>query len=220
MEPRDRQRAERLRATLERGAHDPVAFRAALLAVPTLDRDAWLDVVLGLGELPDDGPALPRDGVAYLPCPVDDVLRVVEQARVGAEDVFVDVGAGVGRATALVQLLTGAATVGLEVQPELVAAAREHAARLRLGRTEFLEGDAAALVGGLQRGTVFFLYCPFSGERLERLLDALEAHARARPFRVACVDLPLPARPWLRRVGVPREGLEVFLASGGGGRDG
>src|SRR4029078_9775031 len=102
---------------LERGQHDPSMFRAALLRVPPTERDAWLDLVLRLGELPDDGPALPRDCVPYLPCPVDALLRIVDQAPVRASDVFVDVGSGLGRAAALVHLLTGAATIGLEIQP-------------------------------------------------------------------------------------------------------
>lgn len=213
MEPHHRHAADALRASLERGEHDREAFRATLLAVPPLDRDAWLDVVLGLGELPDDGPALPRDGVAYLPCPVDDLLRVVDHTPVREGDVFVDVGAGVGRATALVHLLTGASTVGLEVQPHLVAAARAHAARLHLARMRFLEGDAAALTASLDGGSVFFLYCPFSGERLATLLDALEPRARAQAFSVCCVDLPLPARPWLVLTASPRDGLDVYRSS-------
>ena len=53
----------------------------------------------------------------YLPCPVDTLLRVIEHAPLGAADVFVDVGSGLGRAAALVHLLTGARAVGLEVQP-------------------------------------------------------------------------------------------------------
>jgi hypothetical protein len=46
-------------------------------------------------------------------------------------------------------------------------------------------------------GSVFFLYCPFSGERLIRVLADLECIARTRMLRIGCVDLPLPARPWL-----------------------
>ena len=42
-----------------------------------------------------------------------------------ASDVFVDVGSGLGRAAALVHLMTGARAIGLEVQPALVAAARD-----------------------------------------------------------------------------------------------
>jgi hypothetical protein len=176
---------------------DPSSFRTALLAVPSPDRDAWCDRVLGLDGIPDDGPELPRGGVPYLPCPVDALLRVVEHAAVAASDVFVDVGAGIGRATALVHLLTGARTIGLEIQPGLVLAARELAARMDLSRCTVVEGDAPELGDAIATGTVFLLYCPFGGARLGRMLDALETIARRRTIRVACVDLPLPACPWL-----------------------
>lgn len=199
-----------MRARLEGGAPDAASLRATLGAVAPLDRDAWLDLALGLGPPPDDGPELARDGVPYLPCPVDAVVRAIDDAAIGPADVLVDVGAGVGRAAALVNLLSGARVVGVEVQPALVAAARALAARLRLARVAFIEGDAAELPEPARAGSVFFLYCPFGGERLTRLLGHLEAIARARDVRVCCVDLPLPPRPWLApTLAAPRD-LQIY----------
>src|SRR5262245_51666960 len=108
MEARHLTSAEAARRSIERGLHDPSLFRAALLDVPVGDRDAWVDLVLGLGELPGDGPALPPGGVPYLPCSVDVLLRVIDEAPVRSTDVFVDVGGGPGRAITFVHLLTGA----------------------------------------------------------------------------------------------------------------
>lgn len=184
------------RGPIARGA----ALRAALAAVPPLERDPWVDRTLGLGAPPDDGPALPRGCVPYLPSPVDALLRLTEHAEVRVSDVFVDVGAGAGRAAALVHLLTGASVVGLEVQPELVTASRELAGRLGLPRVSFVEGDAPRLTAALAAGSVFFLYCPFSGERLTQLLANLEPVARTREIRVCCLDLPLPPVRWLQPV--------------------
>ena len=104
---------------ITRDLTDPSLFRAALLRVPPTERDAWLDSVLDLGDLPADGPDLPRGCVPYLPAPVDALLRVVERAPVRPSDVFVDVGSGVGRAVALVHLLTGAPAAGLEIERNL-----------------------------------------------------------------------------------------------------
>jgi predicted RNA methylase len=191
--------ARRARAAIEGRRHDAHEFRASLLSVPPDARDAWLDAVLGLDAMPDDGPELPRGCVPYCPCPVDALLRVVEHARVGAADVFVDVGSGLGRAATFVHLLTGAGAVGIEIQSQLVHAARGLAGRLGTSRVSFLEGDAARLAGRVGIGSVFFLYCPFSGSRLASVLDDLEQVARTRAIRVCCVDLPLPDRPWLTR---------------------
>ncbi len=180
------------------------------MEVPPCERDAWVDRVLGLEAVPDDGPELPLGGVPYLPCPIDALLRLVEHAGVLGSDVFVDVGAGVGRAAALVDLLTGARTIGLEIQPALVLAARDLTARLPELRVCVVEVDAARASEVLAQGSVFFLYCPFSGERLERLLDDLEPIARTRIIRIGCVDLPLPPRPWFALASPPAGDLAVY----------
>jgi SAM-dependent methyltransferase len=190
--------ADRVRSRIQRERHDPEAFRASLLSVAPEERDAWLDRVLGLRDLPDDGPDLPRGCVPYFPCSVDALLRMVEQARVGSSDVFVDVGSGLGRAAAFVHLLTGAEVVGIEVQSGFVRAARDLARSLLLSRASYFEGDAATLTGVFAAGSVFFFYCPFSGDRLVKVLADLEVVARTRPIRLCCLDLPLPPCPWLR----------------------
>jgi hypothetical protein len=69
-----------------------------------------------------------------------------------------------------------------------------------LGFPSLIHGDATKLVGSVTHGTVFFLYCPFSGERIRELLDALEPIARAKPIRLCSIDTPLPSCAWLRRV--------------------
>jgi hypothetical protein len=152
--------------------------------------------VLGLGELPDDGPELPHGGVPYLPCSVDALIEVIDSAEIGPTDVFVDLGSGIGRAMAFVHLLTGAGVIGIEIQSGLVHTARSVASVVS-SRIAHLHGDAVELTRRMMNGSVFFLYCPFSGERLAQVLIELEMIAQTRPIRVCCVDLPLPACHWL-----------------------
>lgn len=189
-----------MRSSLVRGEASPSDFRAALADVPADERDAWLDLVFDIDDLPEDDPALPRGCVPYLPCSVATVLDALREADVTGDDVFVDVGAGLGRVALLTHLVCGAGCIGLEIQPRLVKAAREHAARLNAERVRYVEGDAADLVGRAAIGTVFFLYCPFGGARLERVLDQLHDIARARQLRVCCVGMPTLDRPWLAAV--------------------
>jgi hypothetical protein len=99
----------------------------------------------------------------------------------------------------LVHLLTGASAMGIEIQPDLVLAARALARRLLVSRVSCIEGDAAELTRYLTIGSVFFLYCPFSGDRLVNVLARLEAIARTRSIRICTVDLPLPHCSWLTR---------------------
>jgi len=191
----------------------PARFRAALTQVPPSERDAWLDRVLELDGIPADGPDLPRGCVPYLPCPVDALLRMVDLAGVKASDVFVDLGSGVGRAAALVHLLTGAAAIGIEIQPALVRAARDLTTRLSALRFSPIEGDATRLAGFIGIGSIFFLYCPFSGARLENVLNDLQVIAHTRPIRVCSVDLPLPPRPWLSPVAALSGDLAVYRST-------
>jgi hypothetical protein len=197
MDPVTDSAASRADGGIDPGWREPSTFRDALLRVPPNARDAWVNRLLGFGELPDDGPALPRDCVPYLPCGVDVLLRIVERVPVGPADVFVDIGSGVGRAMTLIHLLSGAAAIGLEIQPELAVAARDLARRLAIPRVSTIEGDAAELAGFVTIGTVFFLYCPFSGNRLDKVLTGIELIARTRTIRVCCLDLPLPRCDWL-----------------------
>jgi SAM-dependent methyltransferase len=213
VEETHRESAERMRSLLPSTQVTPAAFRAALTSVPPAERDAWLDCVFELDACPEDGPELPRGCTPYLPCSVDALLRTVDHADVQASDVFVDVGSGVGRAAALVHLLTGASAIGLEIQPALVLASRDLTARLNVSRFSPIEGDATRLTGFVTIGSIFFLYCPFSGDRLEKVLDQLEIIARTRQIRVCCVDLPLPPRPWLVLTSPPSGDLAVYRST-------
>jgi len=210
VEVRDRESAELIRSQVSQRRLPRGALRAALLRVPPAARDAWLDLVFEVDGLPDDGPELPRGCVPYLPCAVEVLLRTVQAAQIDADDVFVDVGSGTGRAAAAVHLLTGAEAIGLEVQPALVESARALAARLNVERVTTILGDAAELTGSMRAGSVFFFYCPFSGERLARVFAELEAIARQRPIRVCAVDLPLPQVPWLELAAPPSGDLAVY----------
>jgi len=193
----DRETAERFRLLLEDRRSTPTLLREALARVSPRDRDAWLDLVLQLEPPPDDGAELPRGCVPYLPCPIAGLLQALDYADVQASDVFVDVGSGAGRSGALVQLLTGASVIGLEIQPQLIQASRELMRRLGLTRFVAVEHDARQLTAASSGDTVFFLYCPFGPSGLHTFLEGLEQIAQTREIRLCTVDLPLPPRPWL-----------------------
>ena len=192
---------------------EPSIFRTELARVLPRDRDAWLDQRWRLAEIPDDDPELPRGCVPYLPCPVATVLAALDAAEVTSRDVFVDIGSGAGRTVLLARLLSGATCLGLEIQPTLVAAARKSADALGLDRTEFIAGDAADALRLVAHGSVFFLYCPFGGERLERLLDDLQVVAGAHPIRICCVQMPPLVRPWLERLPSATVELEAYRST-------
>lgn len=193
----------------EQHPHAAEALRASLDALPSRDRDGWLDAVFGIDDDPPQATELPRGCVPYLPCPVDVLLRTVDRARITSRDVFVDVGSGMGRSAALVHFLTGAGAIGIEIQAELAARARTLAQGLNASRLATVVGDAAELVGFVQVGTVFFLYCPFSGARLDRVLEHLEGIAKTRVIQVCCVQMPALEHAWLELTSADAE-LSIY----------
>lgn len=169
------------------------ALLEALLAVPFIDRDAFVDVLLGIDEVPDDAKDLPSESVPYLPCGVEEILAMVREAPLTAADELVDLGSGVGRVVMLAHLLSGARARGIELQPHLVELARARSAELGLSEVSFRVGDVTQCE---LDGSVFFLYAPFSGEMLSRALARIEVVARRKRVVVCAVGFELHV-PWL-----------------------
>lgn len=203
--------ADLLRARLGPDAPPPPEqVRSALGRIPEDERDRWVDALLDIDAIAEDDPDLPRGCVPYLPCPASTVLEAVERAEVSADDVVVDVGAGVGRTLCLMHWLTGASGIGIEIQPRLIELAIQRAAWASPGRLHFIRGDAAEVIRSVTTGTVFFLYCPFGSDRLRRFLDGLEDSARARAIRVCCVDMAPLDRPWLTPVPSGTSAVDLY----------
>jgi SAM-dependent methyltransferase len=195
VDERLRSRARRAREAVAAGRLRGGAFLEALLAVRFDERDLWLDETLGLPELPADLPNLPLGTVPYLPCDVDAIVHAVREAPVTRADLFVDLGAGVGRPTLLAHLVSGVRAVGVELQPHLVAHARSAATRLGLDEVRFDVADAAA--GDIPEGSVYFIYASFNGAALARVLGALEQIAARRPIVLCAVGFEVRER-WLK----------------------
>ncbi len=195
MNARLRSSARRAREAVAAGTLRGRAFLEAFLAVRFDERDLWLDELLGLPELPADLPGLPPGTVPYLPCDVDAIVRTVREAPVTRADLFVDLGAGLGRPALLAHLLSGVRAVGVELQPHLVEHARTAAGRLRLDDVRFAVADAAA--GDIPDGTVYFIYASFNGAALARVRAALERIAARHPIVLCAVGFEL-RDSWLR----------------------
>jgi SAM-dependent methyltransferase len=181
---------ERVRAGTLRGA----ALGELIAAVPWIDRDAWVDELLAIEPHMPDVPDLPRGSVPYLPCGVDEILAMVSAVPLTPSDDLVDLGAGLGRVAILGHLLSGARALGVEIQAPLVESARARSAALALDAVSFTHADAAELE---LDGSVFFLYAPFNGAILARVVDRLATVARRRRIVVCTVAMELPDLPWL-----------------------
>jgi SAM-dependent methyltransferase len=160
--------------------------------------DVLLDGVLGL--TPPAGPRqpMPPEMNPYEPTPARAVLDLVDQVAWDAQDVFYDLGSGLGRVVILVHLLTGLGTKGVEIDPALCEQARHAAQRLKLGGIEFIQRDVRE-VDYLQ-GTVFFLFTPFKGSLWRAVLDRLRQQGKRRRLTL-CTYGPctfeVAREPWL-----------------------
>ena len=221
-----RRRAERLRRRLE--AADDRLFRnlragiaAGRIAGPQLRRMILQQATVDVGPASHLGydtldsftnglllmypePAETRDRepemIRYLPTPARVVLELVDRVRFRPDDVFYDIGSGLGQVAILVHLLCGVRTVGVEVQPDFCAYARRCAARLHLSRVQFINADARQ--ADYSQGTLFFLYSPFEGGMLQQTLRRLQAESLNRRLTL-CTYGPCTAeverQSWLRR---------------------
>jgi SAM-dependent methyltransferase len=155
----------------------------------------------------------PAGMVHYLPSSVRTTLALAR--LLAPDDVFFDVGSGLGLVTLLVAWVSGARAVGLEYEPTYHRMAVERATQLGIPRVRFELGDARA--ADLSEGTVFYVYDTFRGAILDDMIARLEAEAARRPIRVISRGHSTPtfdATAWLERTGGGAEGFVVYRARG------
>ena len=132
--------------------------------------------------MPEQTRDLEPEMVYYQKTPARVVFELVEKSHFSGNDVFFDLGSGLGQAAILVNLLAGVTVKGIEFEPAFCDYARECAAELNLSDVTFINADARK--ADYSEGTVFFMYTPFSGEILHDVLNRLRKEALLRKIRI------------------------------------
>ena len=175
-------------------------------------RDELVSGVLQLREPSEPNLQRSPEMVPYQPTPVRHILQLIAATALGADDVFVDLGSGLGHVPLLVSMVTGARSLGIEVQAAYVASARECAQSLRLSRLRFIPQDARE--ADLSSGTVFYLYSPFNGSILTDVLSALRMESTRRPIKICSLGpctRTVASETWLKASALPDMGrITVF----------
>jgi len=112
------------------------------------------------------------------------ILRVVKP---GSEDVFYDIGCGMGRVLCVAAQKPVRKCVGVELLEPLCQVARRNATRLR-GRKapiQIIHGDATT--ADLSEGTIYFMFNPFGPETLRDTLDNIRCSLAQKPRTVKVV---------------------------------
>lgn len=152
--------------------------------------------------------------VFYQPTPARHIFNMMARIPLTEADVFVDLGSGLGHVPLLVTICTRAHSIGIELEATYVERARECAHNLNLNRIEFIHQDART--ANLSRGTVFYLYTPFTGSILGTVLNRLRYEAATRQIRICtygpCTSI-VAAETWLKPTTTPETDRIVIFHS-------
>jgi len=191
------------------------ALRRLFDAVPAAERDHFVEEVLGIAYPPLDEPEPEPEPelIAYTPSGYDEIVHALDATRLALGQRFLDIGSGLGKAVMLAALFTGASSMGVERDARLHGLAADAARSLGLRQAQFERADALEMLA--YDADVVFMYLPFTGTTLARVLARLVEAGRSgpprRPDRFLCSALLGPGRyPDLVPVGPPKSWLQVY----------
>ena len=182
-----RETREKIVSLFDKLKRDEVTAREADDTLTNLLRTGMHHLSEGLRWLaPPRAPGNDDDALPLVNSSFSWILQVSEYLKAG--DTIYDLGCGVGHvALPLALRHQDCRVVGIERHPGRVRYAREQAQRLGVDNCSFICGSADE--EDLSRGTFFYLYHPFDGQTLERVLRRISSLAGTRTFFVTPFDL-------------------------------
>jgi protein-L-isoaspartate O-methyltransferase len=202
-----------LRARIAAGALRGRALKEYFEAVPVLERDHFVEEVLGIAYPPLEEREPEPELLAYAPSGYGEIVHAFEVTRLGPRDRFLDIGSGTGKAVMLAALLAGAMSSGVERDESLHELAQTASRDLGAEGARFTLGDARALA--VEDADVVYMYLPFTGSALSSVMARLMEHARRSPprsrARFLCAG-PLDLRQYANLIpaGPPESWLQVY----------
>jgi hypothetical protein len=186
---------DKLRTAIKTGIYKAKGFKSLIEECTDLDLspneeeeigydnlDVFINSLFPDHAIPAPVQTLEEEMVYYQKTPARIVFEMLEQVRFNGEDVFFDIGSGLGQVAMLVNLLTGVKVKGIEFEPAFCTYASEVAAALSLPEVEFVNTDARE--ADYSDGTVFFMYTPFRGNMLLQVLERLKGESLRKKITV------------------------------------
>lgn len=137
--------------------------------------------------------------VQYVPTSATAALQLEARLNLSPRDTLFELGCGLGKVALLIGWLSGATTYGVDYQKAYCQAAARTAKSMGLSNVHFIHADARTV--DCSAGTAFYLFDPFRGSILERVIDRMRRVALDRCIVIAaagrCV-YALRAQAWLR----------------------
>jgi SAM-dependent methyltransferase len=205
----DRAEFASLHARLASGDYGRDHYRRDLAAMPAYEWNAFTDRLLDVDLVPDAERERESDMNHYLGSGVAVILDAI--AELTPNDVFYDLGSGLGKVTLLVAWLSPAKCIGVEYDPAYTRRAVELAAKIPGVVVEYVAADAREI--DYTNGTVFYLYDSFRGDIRASVMSRIEQVAKTKPVRVMTAhDATRYARtlPWLEGEVQKPSGLSIF----------
>lgn len=148
-----------------------------------------------------------KDMRDYSPSPYGRIEKMVHYLNPGKDDIFVDFGCGKGRVVFLVALKKLKKSIGIEINPHLIGAARRNLAGCRWRRSpvELINTDAADYP--ITDENIFFIFNPFGEKTLEKVIFNIKHSLESRPRKVRIIYYGaahaqlLDSQNWLFREG-------------------
>jgi Histone methylation protein DOT1 len=171
--------------------------------------DVFVNGLFTHQSLPPETKEREPEMVYFQKTPARIILSFIKRAEFKAQDVFYDLGSGLGQVNMLVNVLTGVISKGVEFEPAFCHYATASAADLNLKDLDFINTDARYADYAL--GTIFFMYTPFEGEMLQEVLRVLQdesIHRKIKIYTYGPCGSELAKQDWLIK------GFEIKDASG------
>jgi SAM-dependent methyltransferase len=130
--------------------------------------------------------------------PAGAVLEMLDRVELSEASLFIDLGSGLGHVIFLVALLAGIRVVGIEIEAAYYQESLRVQQQLGLHTIELIHKDVRG--ADLERGTVFFLFTPFTGSIMTDVLRKLSDVGKRKPITVCSYGqstLRIQQEPWL-----------------------
>ena len=144
--------------------------------------DIFINQLFYLQSMPELTIELEPEMVYYQKTPARIVFELTEKCDFAEEDVFFDLGSGLGQVAILINFLTGIKTKGIEIEPSFCDYARRCAAEFKLSNVSFINDDARN--ADYSEGTIFFMFTPFKGKILDDVLEILRQQSEQRKIKI------------------------------------
>lgn len=144
--------------------------------------DIFINGLFPLQTMPEPTKDLAPEMVYYQKTPARIVFELAEKSHFTKDDVFFDLGSGLGQVAILINLLTGVTVKGIEFEPAFCDYAADCAAALNLSNVTFINVDARK--ADYSEGTIFFMFTPFMGEMLQEVLEILRKESLQRKIKI------------------------------------